>query len=620
MNVVRGNGIEFATVPETVAVRPTDKRPFRFVLFVWLGMVIAALTLVAIFGSNVPSWDDWDMVPTATGHQPVTLEWLWSQHNEHRVPVPRLLMLAMMRWIAFDFRTGMYFNVLATSALALGMVFAIRRIRGSSSYPDAFFPVVLLNWSQAANFLWCWQVEFYASMLLAGIILTLMARSPTPPKGVTAIAAGVCLVLLPLCGANGLGLVPLLALWFGYGGVLHWRTATSTGRRDSIILIAFAVAAATIVGLYFIGYSKVPYHPSTHNPREMLQTAVQFLTMGFGPGVVGLSFENRLPMPFWEIVCVAVVGLFLVTGWMLVTTWRKQSTERGRAAGLFLFLAAMALLGLAIGMGRNRFEMLGRNGFEIRYVTLSVPAICALYFAWSLYGVPRVGNLVRALLFATTVVVLAPNTWWGWRYADDLRSHLRSFEADMVAGTPPYQLIQRYGGTYLHPHQQIVMDYMPYLREAGVGAFQHLRDNPSFREVSLPLTPVESDYVAFEGGVAHVQGMGGKLIFALPADTEVAGIRMRYTYSTSKPYMAIYWKSRDQPKFSDDFYSKYSPTGDRANWGPVTWTRLNDDSSTIHVWICQPVQMLRILAMSKATIEIRELTLLLPAGETSAAR
>ena len=72
--------------------------------------------------------------------------------------------------------------------------------------------------------------------------------------------------------------------------------------------------------------------------------------------------------------------------------------------------------------------------------------------------------------------------------------------------------------------------------------------------------------------------------------------------------------------FSDDFYSKYSPTGDRANWGRVTWTRLNDDSSTIYVWICQPVQMLRILAMSRATIEIKELTLLLPAEKTSAAR
>jgi hypothetical protein len=591
-----------------ISVAGRDRGALGFVLTVWLAMLAAALTLVAVYGSNVPSWDDWDMVPTMTGHQPVTLEWLWSQHNEHRVPVPRLLMLAMVRWIAFDFRTGMYFNVLATSALALGMVFANRRIRGTSSYLDAFFPVVLLNWSQAANFLWCWQVEFYASMLLAATILTVMARSPTPPKGATAIAAGVCLVLLPLCGANGLGLVPLLALWFGYGGVLHWRTATSAGRRDSIILIAFAVAAATIVGLYFIGYSKVPYHPSTHNPPEMLRTAVQFLTMGFGPGIVGLSFENRLPMPFWKIVCVAVVGLFLVTGWMLVTTWRKQSTERGRAAGLFLFLAAMALLGLAIGMGRN--------GFEIRYVTLSVPAVCAMYFAWCIYGTPRLQRLIRTLLFATAVVVLVPNTMWGLRYARDLRSNLGAFEADMVAGTPPYQLIQRYGGKYLHPHQLIVTDYMPFLRDSKVGAFRYLRDNPPFREVSIPLTPIESHDVEFSNGVARAIGMGGSLTFALPADVQVAGIRLRYTYSSSKPYLAIYWKSHNQPRFSDESYSKYSPTGDHANWGRISWTRLQDDASTVYVWVSQPVQMVRILAMSRATIDIRELTLLVPA-ETS---
>jgi hypothetical protein len=552
------------------------------------------------------------MVPTMTGHQPITWEWLWSQHNEHRVPVPRLLYLALTRLGPTDLRSGMYFNVVATGVLALAMVLAVQRLRGAASYWDAFLPILLLNWSQAPNFLWCWQVQFYASTLLAGTVLILIAASATPPKPVTALALGVCVILLPLCGANGLSVMPPLALWLAYAALVYWRRGEVSGRRAAVIFMVSAVVVTTLAGLYLVGYSNVPYHPSTHNPRDMLRTALQFLMMGFGPGIVGLSFQDRLPMSFWKISCVAITGLFFLTGWMLLMTWRKQPNERVRAAGLLLFLAAMASLALAVGMGRN--------GFEIRYVTLSVPALCAVYFAWNLYGAPSLQRPVRTLLFATTAIVLVPNTWWGWRYADDLRSHLARFEADMVAGTPPYQLIQRYAGKYLHPHQQIVMDYMPYLHEAGVGAFQHLRDNPSFREVSLPLTPVESDYVEFEGGVAHVQGMGGKLIFALPADTEVAGIRMRYTYSTSKPYMAIYWKSRDQPKFSDDFYSKYSPTGDRANWGPVTWTRLNDDSSTIHVWICQPVQMLRVLAMSKATIEIRELTLLLPAEETSAAR
>ena len=40
---------------------------------IWSGMLLAALLLVIYYGSNVPSWDDWDMIPTLTGNQPVTL-------------------------------------------------------------------------------------------------------------------------------------------------------------------------------------------------------------------------------------------------------------------------------------------------------------------------------------------------------------------------------------------------------------------------------------------------------------------------------------------------------------------------------------------------------------------
>ena len=81
---------------------------------VWATMLAAALLLVARFGNNVPSWDEWDMVPTLTGHQPVTAEWLWSQHNEHRVPLPRLVLLAINRLGGPDFRIGQYLNVSAS--------------------------------------------------------------------------------------------------------------------------------------------------------------------------------------------------------------------------------------------------------------------------------------------------------------------------------------------------------------------------------------------------------------------------------------------------------------------------------------------------------------------------
>src|SRR5215510_9163906 len=96
---------------------------------IWAAMLAAGLALVARYGSNVPSWDEWDMVPTLTGAQPVSAEWLWSQHNEHRVPLPRLVLLAV-NCFGPDFRIAQVLNVLALGAVAAGLILAVRRARG----------------------------------------------------------------------------------------------------------------------------------------------------------------------------------------------------------------------------------------------------------------------------------------------------------------------------------------------------------------------------------------------------------------------------------------------------------------------------------------------------------
>src|SRR5213593_1905318 len=117
----------------------------------WAFMRLAGLLFVAHYGSNVPSWDDWDMVPTLTHNQPVTWEWLWSQHNEHRVPVPRLAFLGLIHLTTLDFRVPMFFNFLAMAALAAAMTVVVRRLRGTPSLSDVFFPLATLNIGQAAN-------------------------------------------------------------------------------------------------------------------------------------------------------------------------------------------------------------------------------------------------------------------------------------------------------------------------------------------------------------------------------------------------------------------------------------------------------------------------------------
>ena len=107
---------------------------------------MAALAYVYQYGTNVPSWDDWDMIPVLTGNQKVTWQWLWSQHSEHRIPLPRLVMLAVMGLPGVDLRGGMYFNAVSLSIVAAGLMLAARHLRGGrGDWVDVFFPLLVLN-------------------------------------------------------------------------------------------------------------------------------------------------------------------------------------------------------------------------------------------------------------------------------------------------------------------------------------------------------------------------------------------------------------------------------------------------------------------------------------------
>jgi len=178
-------------------------------------MLVFALAFVRTYGSNVPLWDEWwGIVPVLTGQEPITARWLWSLHNSHRIPLPRLLVLLFHTLSGYDFRAGMFFNVMAVAAMAGAMMLAVKSIRGWTSYSDAFFPLVLLHWGHWANFLWGWQVVFVCSTILVSTLLCIIACSGSQLTRGAIILAGICLIPLPLCGANGLVLVPAFALWF----------------------------------------------------------------------------------------------------------------------------------------------------------------------------------------------------------------------------------------------------------------------------------------------------------------------------------------------------------------------------------------------------------------------
>ena len=86
----------------------------------WAVFTLVALSFVVSFGSNAPYADEWEFVPALTGHEPA-LPWLWAQHNEHRMPLSRAIVLGYFK-LTHDFRTGMVLQVLMMSGLSLWLM------------------------------------------------------------------------------------------------------------------------------------------------------------------------------------------------------------------------------------------------------------------------------------------------------------------------------------------------------------------------------------------------------------------------------------------------------------------------------------------------------------------
>ena len=208
-----------------VASRRWGLSPAAVVWLVWAVTLASILVSIARDGRNIPFEEDWFMVGPMTGHEPDLPRWLWSQNSEHRLPLPRLVNLALLRATG-DFRSTMVFDALAIAAVAAAMILVARRLRGGrTSLADAFFPLLLLHLGNWDNLVWGWQIQFVLPTVLACVLLLVIVARPGPPTRWGAAAGAVALIGLPLSGANGLIFAPTLAAWLAY--------AAWTRRRDA---------------------------------------------------------------------------------------------------------------------------------------------------------------------------------------------------------------------------------------------------------------------------------------------------------------------------------------------------------------------------------------------------
>lgn len=252
-------------------------------------MLIGALLYVFRFAANAPFYDEWGMVGVLDGTDSVNLSWLWSPNNDHRIPVPRVLLLSVYGVGGWDFRVAMVASTLLMAASAALLMGAVAANRGKTIYADAFFPALLLGWGHFENMLWGWQITQVFAAFLVLALLAIITRSGLRPAPTTALTSALAVVALPLSGIPGLAYAPGMAIWLAFVGSMFFRND-----RKVLALILWACGALTIalIPLYF--FNLTTSVRGSFSLLSLLKTSGAFLSQGFGPATASFAPASYL--------------------------------------------------------------------------------------------------------------------------------------------------------------------------------------------------------------------------------------------------------------------------------------------------------------------------------------
>lgn len=428
--------------------------PRLMVWAVWGIMLVAALWFVAQFGSDVPYWDEWGLVPVLSHVQAVTLEWLWAPHNGHRIPLPRLVLLVLYKMVSDDFRVGMYVNVLALGFASAALIDATRRQRGYASIADAIFPLLLLHWGHYENFLWTWQLtQVMPTVIVLGLLALAVRFGAKLPFGWVLIAS-VAVLTLPLSGVPGLVYTLPLALWVGVSVAEQFNLGTVTGRIKALAVWATAALSVTLVGLYFHDYPSAPQTIPLSNPLKPMGTAIRFLAGGLGP-------MARELWPWSQLMPAVILGLAGVS--VVRSMWRDGLSHR--VGALVLFWVGVVALAASVGFGRPGV------GFTGRYFLLAAPALCAVYVTVGVGLSKRMAQVAQSTMCALVFLAIPVNSRDGVFYGKDYHARMEAFRTDVFAGHSPSHLAADHGSSlcpcvYRVSTEGMIMKWQP-ARVAG---------------------------------------------------------------------------------------------------------------------------------------------------------
>jgi hypothetical protein len=328
-------------------------------LFAIAAPLLALVAALAVYALDAPYADEWWEVPTvhkAFDHT-LTFHDLWAPHNEHRIVLSRLVIIANAYLTHWDTRWEMALSVVLSLVIFLllaRLASLTARALGGSAPPWLLFFLSLLVFSLAQQENWFWGVQMVMFMCaLASVGSLLLLNMPAFSWG--RLAGAIALYLASLGTIAG-GLIVFPA---GCVGLLPW------GRKDPRLwrwgLPVWAGVGMVTTWLYFRGFHQLQGNASPLTAFERPEQFLGFILAYLGAPLYFYYPRGAMLLGGLGVILTAAALVWLVrvrrVSWMLLLPYlliilfvlgNAAITAVGRVSGGIVLALAPRYLAISL--------------------------------------------------------------------------------------------------------------------------------------------------------------------------------------------------------------------------------------------------------------------------------
>jgi hypothetical protein len=172
---------------------------------------IILLGSIKQYGVNVPHQDQWELVYAFEKIDSDKLGFIdiWRQHNEHRILIPRVIMLvsgSLTHWnIKYEMVISWIFAVLSFVVLLL-ILYSFEKLRVCRWlwYGIALLSsIMLFSYNQAENWVWGWQMQWFSANLFILLTVWLLGTNIIEKRSARMILAVLTATMATYCLGSG---------------------------------------------------------------------------------------------------------------------------------------------------------------------------------------------------------------------------------------------------------------------------------------------------------------------------------------------------------------------------------------------------------------------------------